>query len=102
MIEPITSTEMRLAYALVRPSEDLRMFALLAMVGEKYGLKREQILAKTRRRKISHPRQEFMLHARRSGHSTQKIADFLGLKDHTTVLHGSRAAAKRMIAEARA
>ncbi len=55
---------------------------------------RNDILAKSRKREIARPRQALCLAMRLSpeGYSYPAIAALVGLKDHTTVIHGVRAA----------
>lgn len=68
-------------------------------VGGYYGLTLSQLKARTHRFDVSHPRQHAMLECvaqlredGRSVYSLKQIGRFLGGLDHTTVLHGARAA----------
>jgi chromosomal replication initiation ATPase DnaA len=76
--------------------------ALLRETAEDHGLEPETLLSKSRCHPIAHPRQDFMWRARQMKRadgthrfSSPRIAAFLGLSDHTTVLHGVKAHAKR-------
>ena len=96
MIEPVRLEQMRMDYARCAPWAN-HLVGLLYEVASENGMDAKDLLSKTRRHAIAHPRQEFMRRARKKGFSTPKIAEFLGLKDHTTVLHGSEQAAKRIV-----
>jgi chromosomal replication initiation ATPase DnaA len=79
------------------------MSELAEDVCQEYGLTLEELRSPRRDRAIAWPRQDFMWRCRQvaflSGaprHSTTKIAEFLGLLDHTTILHGAKAHAARM------
>lgn len=69
---------------------------LLRQCAERHDLEPNTLLAPTRKRCVSWPRQEFMARAREAGFSTPQIGRFLGV-DHSTVLHGSRAAWAREV-----
>jgi chromosomal replication initiation ATPase DnaA len=71
-----------------------RMFHLAARIAAHYGLTVDDFRSPIRRRPIAWPRQEFMLAAHEAGFSMPQIGRFLG-RDHTTILHGIRAARKR-------
>lgn len=61
-----------------------------------HGMSVPELLTKTSRRHVSHPRHEFMWRAYKLPHiSLPQIASFLGMKDHTSVLYGVRAHHKR-------
>lgn len=66
-------------------------------VAQKYGLSLEALRGPQRTPRIAHPRQEAMYLMYASGRfSTTQIGVFLGDRDHTTVIHGIKAHAKRM------
>ncbi len=66
-------------------------------VAEKHELTVDELKSTTRARRIAWPRQEAMLRLRdETAMSLPQIAEKLGLKDHTTVLHGIRAASERV------
>lgn len=75
-----------------------RLLVLAVEVSRAYGLTVEDFKSPTRVRDVSWPRQEFMLAAHRAGYSLGQIARFLN-RDHTTILHGIRAASKREAGE---
>ena len=58
------------------------------MVCEYFGIKREQLLSKTRKREIALPRQLAMYFAKEYTNSTfTKIGEEMGGKDHSTVMY---------------
>lgn len=70
---------------------------IVEAVAIKNGLTRAEIMSKSRYRSIVYPRQEAMWQLRRQTRlSLPQIARHVGVKDHTTVLHGVRAHEKRM------
>ena len=71
-----------------------RLLVLAVEVARVYGLKVEDFKDRTRVREVAWPRQEFMLAAHRQGYSLGQIGRFLN-RDHTTILHGIRAAQAR-------
>jgi chromosomal replication initiator protein len=82
--------------------------AILKCTASDHGSSSDEILGTSRLRCIAWARQDFMWRARQvrkaNGeelYSLPRIGQFLGGKDHTTVLHGVRAHAKRL-REARA
>lgn len=75
--------------------------AIIARVAAKHKLTVREIRTKTRRVVVSHPRQEAMYELRtKLGLSYLMIARLLGLKDHTTVIHGIKAHEARLAATA--
>lgn len=70
------------------------LVAIAVEVANSKGLTFEEMMADTRQRDVAWPRQEFMLAAHREGYSMPEIGALIG-RDHTTVLHGIRAAKKR-------
>lgn len=64
-------------------------------VAQEHGLSLDDIRNGSRAFRFSHPRQEAMRRAHEAGYSLPQIARFWGY-DHTTVLHGVRAAQKRL------
>lgn len=84
----------------------LNLRSILNATADKHGVLASDILGLARCRKIAHARQEFMWAAYQPMNkdgthrfSLPKIGGFLG-RDHTSVLHGVRAHAKRMATEA--
>jgi chromosomal replication initiation ATPase DnaA len=71
-----------------------RMFNLAAFIASAYGLTVDDFTGPCRKRHVAWPRQEFMLAAHEAGYSMPQISGFLN-RDHTTILHGIRAARKR-------
>lgn len=66
-------------------------------VGDSYGLKLSDLRLPTHRRAIARPRQEAMARMYATGRfSNLKIANFFGLKDHSTVIHARQAVAARV------
>lgn len=81
--------------------------ALLAEVSARHGVTPNDITSRSVKRSIAWPRQEVMWRLRslkgpdgRPKHSYPAIAKALGVADHTTVIHGVRAYAKRMAEDA--
>lgn len=72
------------------------MREIAAQVAAKHGLTVSDLKGPRQLRGIAHPRQEAMWRMRRElNKSLPMIGAFLGDRDHTTVLHGVRAHAKR-------
>lgn len=72
------------------------MAAILDRVAEKYGLTVAELKGQGRSPRLAHPRHEAMHEMYAVGlWSTTVVGKFLGGRDHTTVLHGIRAHAKR-------
>jgi chromosomal replication initiation ATPase DnaA len=69
---------------------------LAVIVSQKYDLSVADLRGPDRHFKIAHPRQHLMLLAHDAGHSTGKIGRYLGGRDHTTILHGIKAARERL------
>lgn len=85
---PITPAERKPPRSLV--------LALIREVAEKHGLTVAKITGNERTPRISHPRQEAFYRLRVDLRmSRPEIGNIFGGKDHTTVLHGIRAHAKR-------
>ena len=81
------------------------MAAIAAEIAQAHGLTLAQLCASDRRARIVHPRQAAMAAMRevrwsdgRRRYSFPQIARFFGLKDHTTVVYGVKAAALRRAA----
>lgn len=86
---------------MLRPGPTLK--ALLADVAKAHGLKPRDLAGPARRREVAWPRQEFMALAYATGnYSTTTLGQFLGGRDHATVIYGIRAHKARQNAEARA
>jgi chromosomal replication initiation ATPase DnaA len=77
------------------PAQATRMDILIA-VAARYGVTLEQLRMRGHARSLSWPRQEAMYEMYVTGRfSTTQIAQTLHLKDHTTIIWGVRAYAKR-------
>jgi len=63
-----------------------------------YDVGADIIRSKVRRHNIAHPRQEAMRRADLAGFTSSEIGRFFS-RDHTTVIHGIKAATSRMAAE---
>lgn len=59
----------------------------------------DELRGKSRAFRVSHPRQEVYRRLHAHGWSLTKIAQFMGGRDHTTVLHGLRAVRQREAAQ---
>lgn len=69
-------------------------------VAEQYGLTLAELRQPTRSHRISHPRHHAMWALRETGKfSFPWIANFFRLRDHTTVMYGVRAHARRTAVE---
>lgn len=74
------------------------MSAITERVAARHGLTVEELKAPTSCTRIAHPRQEAMMEMRAQDRwSLPQIGRFFGL-DHTTILHGVRAHARRAAA----
>jgi len=78
-----------LAELLPPPRTSITIDAALAVVAARHGMTPSDLLAKNRRRAISHPRQEVFWLAHRAGNSYPEIGAYFDM-DHTSVLHGCR------------
>jgi chromosomal replication initiator protein len=68
---------------------DLSPERILSVVAQHYGVSEEDLIGRSRRRAISIPRQMCMYLVREEiGTSLPQIGEFLGGRDHTTVIHG--------------
>jgi chromosomal replication initiator protein len=84
---------------IVIPKHGLRVIA--EDVCRRHKLSMEALIGPERRRWASYPRQEFMALARqRTRCSYPRIGQFLGGRDHTTVMHGERRHWARMCGDA--
>lgn len=73
---------------------------IVAEVAERHGLTRKELCSADRHRPIAHARQEAMWELRRRTKlSLTQIAHRVGVKDHTSVLHGIRVHQARMCGE---
>jgi chromosomal replication initiation ATPase DnaA len=75
-----------------------RLYNLAALAAYRAHFTVEDFQGPERHRPIAWARQDFMLSAERAGYSLSEIGRFLN-RDHTTVLHGIRAAKKREAAQ---
>ena len=71
------------------------LFNILQSVATEHGIPVTDFLGPKRNRAISWPRQEAMLAAWRESYSYSEIGMMLGGRDHTTIIHGVKAARKR-------
>lgn len=78
------------------------MAGILQDVAEMYDVTVEDLKGQGRSYWISHPRQHAMFMMVKTGKfSLPQIGRFLGGRDHTTVLHGYRAHARRLEAKSK-
>lgn len=75
--------------------EEVRLCLLALAVVRLNRMSLADLLGKDRAARLVRPRQLFMLRAAEAGFSTMRIGRFLG-RDHTTVMHGIRAARARL------
>lgn len=72
--------------------------SIVNRVCAEYGVTPAQMVSKaTRQARFCAPRAEIMLRAKKAGFSTTEIGRRLGGRDHTTIIHGQRAAIKRRV-----
>jgi ATP-dependent Lon protease len=69
--------------------------AVIRYVASFHDLTPDQIMGRSRRPQISHPRQEVMYMLCKSDMSLPKIGKMMGGRDHTTILFGRRAVVNR-------
>lgn len=87
----------------LRASRPVDATAVLAAVAERFVLPVDALLGKSRERQTAWARQVAMyLMREETGASLFQIGDKLGGRDHTTVMHGCAAVAKKMEADPRA
>ncbi len=68
---------------------DLSPESILSAVAQHYGLPQEELVGRSRRRAVSNPRQLAMFLIREETNaSLPQIGQFLGGRDHSTILHG--------------
>lgn len=98
--QPLT---LDLAKEALRPLEgpessgDISAEAIIAVVGEYFGVSRDEIVSKTRTRHIVHARQIAQYLCRElTTMSLPKLGEIFGGRDHTTVLHSERRVRKLM------
>lgn len=72
------------------------MRTIAERVAAKHKLRVADLTGPERSRKYAWPRQEAMYEMQQIGRSTPQIGEFLGGRDHTTVLHGISQHKKRM------
>jgi chromosomal replication initiator protein len=86
-----------------RASRPIDAAAVLAAVSERFSVSVDALLGKSRERQTAWARQVAMyLMREETGASLFQIGDHLGGRDHTTIMHGCAAVAKRMEADPRA
>lgn len=82
--------------ALEHPPRRPLLRDIMREVAARHGLTVAQMLSKRRTRPLVHARHEVMWEARRrTALSYPHIAELMGFKDHTSIIHGERAHAKR-------
>lgn len=81
------------------PDTRQKSAAIIATVASECGILPPDILGSSRKPHIAHPRQEVMRRLRELGYSYPRIGRILA-RDHTTVLHGVRAARARLRGDA--
>lgn len=87
----------------LRASRPVDAATVLAAVAERFALPVDALLGKSRERQTAWARQVAMYLIREeTGASLFQIGDKLGGRDHTTVMHGCAAVAKKMEADPRA
>lgn len=70
---------------------------IIAEVAARHDLTVDELLCASIKRRFTHPRQEAMWEIRqRTRLSFPQIAEKLGRKDHTTIIHGVREHERRM------
>lgn len=80
-----------------RPSLGGEAGAMLRATAEANNLTPDELIGQSRKRRVCQPRQELMFRMYETGrYSLPLIGQFLGGRDHTTILHGVRAHRKRM------
>ena len=100
MFEPITAEQMRESYASAGIAFGRMtkgdMAIIIAEFAKANGLTVAQLKSPLRTRKYAWPRQVLMVKLwRETGRSLSSIGRALGGRDHTTVIHGIRAATAR-------
>ena len=73
------------------------MRGMAEVVARENGLTVCDLISPDRAHRIAHPRQDLMLMCNEAGYSLPQIGRFLGGRDHTTILHGCRAAKLRQM-----
>ena len=96
--EPITLGWVRTMLEDMMPLQrDLSPEAILQAVASYFQISREDLVGKTRRRSIAHPRQIAMYLLREETPlSLPQIGELLGGRDHTTVMHGYEKIARQL------
>jgi len=80
---------------LVADTGRIRMADIAEEVAWAHGMTVAQILGRNARREFSWPRQRAYLLCHRQGYSLGQIGRLFGGRDHTTIIHGIRAAEGR-------
>jgi chromosomal replication initiator protein len=81
----------------MRPMSKLTMANIAERIAEKHRLTVADLKSISRKHKITRPRQEAMYEMMQTGKwSSVRIGMFLGGRDHSTVLFGIKAHARRM------
>ena len=96
--EPITLGWVRTMLEDMMPlRRDLSPEAIVQAVATYFQISREDLLGKTRRRSIAHPRQIAMYLLREeTSLSLPQIGELLGGRDHTTIMHGYEKIARQI------
>lgn len=74
----------------------MNVHQIITCVSEGFSVPREVIVGPQRHRRYAIARQAAYWLAQRQGYSLPHIGDYIGHRDHTTVLHGIRATEKRL------
>ncbi len=95
--DPITVDFARMALRHMLSSHDkvITIENIQKKVAEYYGIRRDDLLSKSRRQTVARPRQVAMALCKElTRHSLPEIGEAFGGRDHTTVLHGCRKVAQ--------
>ena len=80
-----------------RPKKAIRMQGIIRATSDRYGIKRSSMMGPARSDCYAHPRQLAMLLCRELlPHVSVAVIGRIFARDHTTILHGIKAARKRM------
>lgn len=83
------------AYAPFRPTPFKKWHAYIKGRADNLGVSYEDLIGRSRKRKLVVFRQMIWLEMQRAGKSLPEISSFFDNRDHTTILHGVREAVKR-------
>ncbi len=96
--EPITLSSVRtILEDMVPVAKALSPDAIITAVASYFQISRDDLIGKTRRRAIAHPRQIAMYLLRQETNlSLPQIGEILGGRDHTTIMHGYEKVAREL------